>query len=61
MFHRTIPLLVGLWAATKDRSEKGHKAPRWVVDDALDSQLMPLIETLGQLGLHGEVEADKLV
>ena len=51
----------GLWKVVKRRSERDGKAIRWVVDDALDAELMPLIETLRQLGLRGEVANDKLV
>jgi len=61
IFHRTIRLPTALWKAVKARGEREGKAIRWVVDDALDAELMPLIESLRRLGLKGEVEADKLV
>ncbi len=61
MFHRTVKLSNELWDKVKDRGSQEKKALRWIVDDALDAELLPLIETLRQLGLKGEVKADKLV
>jgi len=61
MFHRTIRLPARLWQAVKGRSAEDDKAIRWVIDDALDAELMPLIEALRGLGLRGEDKADKLV
>lgn len=61
MFHRTIKLPNGLWDKVKERGRQEQKALRWIVDDALDAELLPLIETLRQLGLKGEVKGDKLV
>ena len=61
MFHRTIRLPADLWKAVKHRSDSDGKAIRWVVDDALDAELMPLIDELRRLGLRGEIEPDKLV
>jgi hypothetical protein len=60
-FHRTIKLPNGLWAKVKKRSYQEKKALRMVVDEALDAELLPLIKSLRQLGLKGEIEADKLV
>jgi len=59
--HRTIRLPTGLWEAIKARSAREGKSIRWVVDNALDAEFMPLIESLRRLGLRGEVTADKLV
>jgi len=61
MFHRTIRIPAELWKAVKARSEREGKAIRWIVDDALDSELMPLVEVLRELGFRGEDKADKLV
>lgn len=61
MFHRTIRLPAELWRAVKARSSRDGKAIRWVIDDALDAELMGLIEALRGLGLRGEDHADKLV
>ena len=61
MFHRTIKLPNGLWDKVKERGNQEKKALRWIVDEALDAELLPLIETLRRLGLKGEVKADKLV
>ena len=61
MFHRTIRLPAKLWQAVKARGARDDKAIRWVIDDALDAELMPLIETLRKLGLRGDRKADKLV
>jgi len=61
MFHRTIRVPTELWAAVKYRSQRDGKAIRWVVDDALDAELVPLIEQLRKLGLRGEITDDKLV
>ena len=60
MFHRTIRVPAELWQAVKGRSERDRKAIRWVVDEALDTELMPLIETLRRLGFRGETKANKL-
>jgi len=61
MFHRTIRLPAELWKDVKARSKQEGKSIRWVVDDALDAELMPLIATLRKLGLRGERNDDKLV
>ena len=61
MFHRTIKLPNGLWGKVKERGEQEKKALRWIVDEALDAELLPLIESLRELGFKGEVKADKLV
>lgn len=61
MFHRTMRLPAELWKAVKAKGKKDDSALRWVVDDALDAELMPLIEALRRLGFKGEVGADKLV
>ncbi|HUT56948.1 MAG TPA: hypothetical protein VNA25_03625 [Phycisphaerae bacterium] len=39
----------------------GPYAIRWVTDDAVDAELMQLIDTLRGLGFQGERKADKLV
>ena len=61
MFHRTIRVPSGVWQDVKQRSDRDGKAIRWVVDDALDAELIPLIESLRGLGFRGEDKADKLV
>jgi hypothetical protein len=61
MFHRTIKLPNGFWDKVKERGEQEKKALRWIVDEALDAKLLPLVESLRQLGLKGEIKADKLV
>lgn len=61
MFYRTIKLPDGLWDKVKGRGNQEKKALRWIVDEALDAELLPLVESLRQLGLKGEVKADKLV
>jgi len=61
MFHRTIKLPNGLWDKVKERGEQDKKALRWIVDDALDAELLPLVESLRQLGLKGEAKPNKLV
>jgi len=61
MFHRTIKLPNGLWDKVKERGDREKKALRWIVDEALDTELLPLVGSLRQLGLKGEVKADKLV
>ena len=61
MFHRTIKVPAGLWKDVKARSAEKRKAIRWVIDDALVAELMPLIASLRQLGFKGERKADKLV
>ena len=53
MFHRTIRLPGKLWRAVKARSAQDDKAIRWVIDDALDAELMQLIDTLRGAGLPG--------
>ena len=58
MFHRIIKLPNGLWDKVKERGRQEQKALHRVVEDALDAELLPLIETLRQLGLKGEVKAD---
>ena len=60
MFHRTIRVPSELWQAVKSRSDSDGKSIRWVVDEALDAELMALIETLRRLGFRGEAKADKL-
>ena len=54
MFHRTIRLPAALWKDVKARSAEKRKAIRWVVDDALDAELMPLIASLRRFGFKGE-------
>ena len=61
MFHRTVKLPNGLWDKVKERGEQEKKALRWIIDEALDAELLPLVDSLRQLGLKGEVKADKLV
>lgn len=61
MFYRTIKLPTGLWGKVKERGEQEKKALRWIVDDTLDAELLPLIDSLRDLGLKGETKADKLV
>ena len=61
MFHRTIRVPASLWQAVKRKSADDGKAIRWVVDDALDAELIDLIDELRQLGLRGEIKDDKLV
>ena len=60
-FYRTIRLPPELWEAVKKRSDQEKKALRWIVDEALDSELLQLIESLRKLGLKGETKANKLV
>ena len=61
MFHRTIKLPNELWDKVKERGEQEKKALRWIVDEALDAELLLLVESLRRLGLKGEIKADKLV
>ena len=61
MFYRTIKLPNGLWDKVKERGSLEKKALRWVVDEALDAELLPLVESLRELGFKGEIKADKLV
>ena len=61
MFHRTIKLPSELWEQVKERAKQENKNLRWTIDEALDAELLPLIESLRELGLKGEVKADKLV
>lgn len=61
MFYRTMKLPDGLWGKVKERGNQEQKALRWIVDEALDAELLPLVEALRQLGLKGEIKADKLV
>ena len=61
MFHRTIRVPASLWEAVKRKSASDGKAIRWVVDDALDAELVDLIAELRKLGLRGEIVDDKLV
>ena len=61
MFQRTIKVPAGLWQGVKARSAQERKAIRWVIDDALDAELMSLIASLRRLGLKGEQKADKPV
>ena len=61
MFHRTVRVPGSLWRAVTRRSAADAKAIRWVVDEALDAELIGLIDQLRQLGLRGEIKDDKLV
>ena len=61
MFYRTMKFPNGLWNKVKQRGEAEGKALRWVIDEALDAELLPLVESLRELGLKGETKADKLV
>lgn len=61
MSRRTIKLPNGLGGKVKEHGEQEQKALRWVVDEALDAELLPLVESLRKLGLKGEVKVDKLV
>lgn len=61
MFHRTVRVPADLWLAVKARGQRERKPLRFVVDDALDRELFPMVERLRRLGLRGERKADKLV
>ena len=61
MFHRTIKLPNGLWGRVKECGEQEKKALRWIVDEAMDAEILPMVESLRQLGFRGEVRFDKLV
>ncbi len=52
MFHRTIRVPASLWQAVKRKSADDGQAIRWVVDQALDAELIGLIDELRQLGLR---------
>ena len=58
---RTIRVPAELWKSVKDRSNVADRSIRFLVDDALDAELMTVIESLRQLGFRGEDKADKLV
>ncbi len=60
-FHRTIKLQNELWAKVKKHSYQEKKPLRRVIDEALDAELLPLVELLRQHGLKGEIQADKIV
>lgn len=60
MFYRTVKFPDGLWAKAKEHGEQEKKALRWIIDEALDAELLPLLESLRNLGLKGEIKADKL-
>jgi hypothetical protein len=61
VMHRTIRLPGPLWNAVKERSRREAKPVRLVVEEALDAELIPLIDALRALGLDGDVKSDKLV
>ena len=61
MFHRTIRVPAELWGEVKAQGNKERKAIRWVIDDALDSELMSMITSLRDMGFKGEEKPDKLV
>ena len=61
MFHRTVKLPNELWDKVKERGNLERKALRWIIDEALDSELLILIDSLRKLGFNGEIKADKLV
>ena len=61
MFHRTIRIPAELWQEVKARGNKERKAIRWVIDDALDSELMSMVASLRAMGFKGEDKPDKLV
>ena len=61
MFHRTIRVPTELWQEVKAHGNKERKAIRWVIDDALDAELMSMIASLRAMGFKGEVQPDKLV
>jgi hypothetical protein len=60
MFYRTMKLPNGLWNTVKECGGEEGKALRWIVDEALDAELLPLVESLREFGLKGEIKADKL-
>jgi hypothetical protein len=59
--HRTIKFPPDLWARIKNYNKQDKKSVRRLVDEALDSELPPLVKSLQQLGLRGEIKHDKLV
>ena len=61
VLYRTIKLPNGLWDKVKECGEQEKKALRWIVDEALDAELLPLVESLRQFGLKGEAKPNKLV
>ena len=58
---RTIRVPAELWTSVKKHSQHESRSIRFLVDDALDAELMGVIESLRQLGFRGEDKADKLV
>lgn len=61
IFHRTLKLPQRAWGAAKARGRYERKTVREVVVEALDTELVPLIESLRGLGLDGDACARKLV
>ena len=60
-FHRTIRIQSELWQTLKKLDAEKNTSLRSKVDDALDAELLPLIDSLRGLGFKGEVKTDKLV
>ena len=61
MFHRTVRFPANLWQAIKSQSKRENKSLRWVIDEALDAELLSLVTHLRELGFKGEVKPNKLV
>src|SRR6478609_3123488 len=61
LMHRTIRLPSAVWRAARKRGTKEGKSMRLVISDAVDRELMPLMDALRDLGLDGEQLRDKLV
>ena len=61
VIYRTIKLPDELWENVKKQASQEGKAVRYIIDEALDAELLSLVKSLRRLGLKGEVKADKLV
>lgn len=61
VIYRTIKLPEELWENVKNRAQQEQKVIRWIIDEILDAELLPLIESLRKLSLDGEEKKYKLV
>jgi len=59
--HRTFQLPANVWDRVRDRGKREGKSMRWVIADAVDAELFPLMDTLRELGLNAQRRRNKLV
>jgi hypothetical protein len=59
--HRTFELPADVWDKIRKRGRREGKSMRWVISDAVEAELFPLMDSLRALGLDAQRPRNKLV